>query len=121
DLSNNDRVVGSSMLPNGDEHAFLYADGRMRDLGTLGGTFSEATGISSDGTIVVGNSTTAAGETHAFVYTRGKMVDLNDLVQPGLGEVIDAEAVNDRGLIAGRVSFLGGKSDAALLTPRAGR
>jgi probable HAF family extracellular repeat protein len=119
-LSNDHKVVGSSMLPNGDQHAFLYADGRMRDLGTLGGTFSEATGISPDGSLVVGNSTTTTGETHAFVYTRGKMLDLNDLIPSGVGEVVDAEAVNNNGLIAGSVAFPSGKTDAALLIPRAG-
>jgi len=120
DLSDDRKIVGSSMLPNGDQHAFLYTDGRMRDLGTLGGTFSEATGISPDGSIVVGNSETATGDIHAFVYAFGRMFDLNDLVPAGAGDVVDAEAVTDKGVVAGQATFPNGKTDAALLIPRVG-
>jgi probable HAF family extracellular repeat protein len=41
----------------------------MTALGTLGGTNSDATGISPAGQ-VVGWSTTAAGEIHATLWTR---------------------------------------------------
>ena len=50
----------------------------MRDLGTLGGTFSGASSISRG--VVVGESTTAAGDIHAFRWTRQTgMVDLGTL------------------------------------------
>jgi probable HAF family extracellular repeat protein len=50
----------------------------VRDLGTLGGSFSEASAV--DGTVVVGWSETARGRSHAFVYDLAaaspRMVDL---------------------------------------------
>lgn len=46
----------------------------MTDLGTLGGTDSEALGVSDDGSIIVGESKTSYGDNHAFIY-RSVMVD----------------------------------------------
>jgi probable HAF family extracellular repeat protein len=49
--------------------AFLWTDGQMMDLGTLGGG-SAAIAI-NDLSVVVGNSTTGAGVTHAFLWSNG--------------------------------------------------
>ena len=50
------------------------------DLGSLGGTQSEASAINDAGTIV-GGSQTATGEFHGFVWnSRSGMRDLNDLI-----------------------------------------
>lgn len=51
---------------------------RIVDLGTLGGSVSNAQGINDHGQ-VVGYSTTAAGEGHAFLWSGGRMRDLGTL------------------------------------------
>ena len=58
-------MVGASTVANAD-HAFLYSGGAMIDLGTLGGSWSTALGISDTGQ-VVGRSATADGTEHAFI------------------------------------------------------
>jgi probable HAF family extracellular repeat protein len=66
----------------------------MRDLGTLGGSFSVAQAINDRGR-VVGTSTTATGESHAFVWADGQMRDL------GLAAYATANDLNDRGQVTG--------------------
>jgi probable HAF family extracellular repeat protein len=73
----------------------------MIDLGTLGGTTSEARAIDERGT-VVGTATTAEGASHAFRWRDGRMEDLGDAAPPEYPSS-DASAIA-RGLIAGAVS-----------------
>ncbi|HYU45791.1 MAG TPA: hypothetical protein VEK84_06395 [Terriglobales bacterium] len=57
----------------------------MKDLGTLGGNFSEGLGVNNAGQ-VVGSSQTATGGGDAFLYTSGqRMVALNTLLPSGSG------------------------------------
>jgi probable HAF family extracellular repeat protein len=83
--------------------------GSKIELGTLGGTTSEARAINSAG-IVVGTATDAAGKYRAFIWdsTNG-MRDLGAVAGPdrvsaaGLGWTLEAAyAINDRGQIVGR-------------------
>jgi probable HAF family extracellular repeat protein len=59
-------------------HAFLYSNGEITDLGTLGGLSSSGNSINSAGQIT-GVADTAAGVQHAFLYTNGQMIDIGTL------------------------------------------
>lgn len=63
----------------GRTHAFLWQQGFMHDLGTLGGAWSEARDINS-ARQVVGVSATPSGHRRAFYWYDGIMFDLNALL-----------------------------------------
>jgi probable HAF family extracellular repeat protein len=88
----------------------------MVDLGTLGGTFSQAIAVNASGQ-VVGFSTTAGGETHAFSWTQtGGMVDLGTLG----GTFNQAIAVNASGQVVGFSTTAGGDTHAFSWTQTGG-
>jgi probable HAF family extracellular repeat protein len=91
------------MLANYHAHAFLWQNGTMTDLGTLGGDNSRAFGINSQGQ-VVGTAQIAQGDVyHAFLYSGGTMIDLNAQLPANSGWTVisDANSINDNGQIAG--------------------
>jgi probable HAF family extracellular repeat protein len=103
-LSPDGLVAGGADTVAGLEHAFLWARGLMRDLGTLpGGEVSRAIKVNGRGQ-VVGLSTTEPGQelgqpgTHAFLWEGGVMRDLGTL--PG-GQVSRANGVNATGQVVG--------------------
>ena len=57
--------------------AFLYDNGALSDIGTLGGTFSSAADINENGQIA-GQSSTGT-QNHAYLYTDGSMLDLGTI------------------------------------------
>ncbi|HZW32870.1 MAG TPA: DUF3466 family protein [Isosphaeraceae bacterium] len=97
------QIVGTSSLPNGISHAFLYSAGKMTDLGGLPGyNFTTATAINASGAVVgySTNSAVAPGvPTSAFLYSDGKMTNLGDL--PGGGNYSVALGINSQGTIIG--------------------
>jgi probable HAF family extracellular repeat protein len=115
----NEQIVGVSALDDpAEKHAFLYAADSMTDLGTLGGSNSEALDINSAGEIV-GAADTASNGTHAFIWRNGVMTDLNTLLPSGTGWILQsANGISEGGQIVG-TGTLNGAPRAFLLTPPA--
>ena len=81
-------VVGWSTTAGGQRHAFMYNDGLMTDIGTLvGGTSSEADGISDQGAVVGSSGINGLGagfpQIHqGFIWQQGKMNSAGALYCP---------------------------------------
>jgi probable HAF family extracellular repeat protein len=108
----NDRgdVVGIADRPNLGQRAFLWRDGEMSDIGSLGGTPAAAGGINNTG-LVAGWSRTEAGPYHLFVYD----IDAGSIADAGMiGVRIQTVAINDGGALAGtyRPRSYGGATNA---------
>jgi probable HAF family extracellular repeat protein len=117
DLNNRDDVVGDGDAGDGDHHAFLFAGGQLRDLGTLaGGRQSAAYAINERGDIV-GFSDGRDGSARAIIITAGVMRDLNGLIASDSGWVLThARDINATGRIVG-IGWLNGEQRGFLLTP----
>ena len=107
-------MVKLSVLPHSksaDQHAFVWnpatpngTTGTMYDLGTLGGSGSQATGINTSGQ-VTGVSSVSPTDQHGFLWTpatangvTGTMTDLGTL---GGDQGSIAYAINDSGQVTG--------------------
>ncbi|MCU1222387.1 MAG: hypothetical protein JWQ42_480 [Edaphobacter sp.] len=92
------QVTGYSGTASGFEHAFLYSDGKMEDLGTLpGGSSSIGSAVNQSGE-VAGSSTISVENSHAFLYSHGDLQDLGTL--PGLADSF-GQGINDAGDVVG--------------------
>jgi probable HAF family extracellular repeat protein len=103
DINDRGDLVGAAGFPGtagpGDGRAFLYSNGRVTNLGTLGGPFSFASAVNNYRQIV-GGAQIGFLDTRAFLYERGALYNLNDLVPAGSGWLMDAALdINDRGQI----------------------
>jgi probable HAF family extracellular repeat protein len=105
------QVTGTALTGSGADHAFLYKDNFMRDLGTLpGGTFSQGNAINRAGEIA-GEADDSSGIVSGFLYKNGNMMGLPPL--PG-GNGGLAFGINDRGDVTGTTGTANGQSHAFL-------
>lgn len=102
------QVAYSVYVRDDSLRAFLWDDGLVIDLGTLGGGQSYAGRINNLGQIT-GASMFPDGKWHAFLWEEGVMSDLGTLD----GDTSSGSSINDRGQVVGR-STVGGVAQAFL-------
>ncbi|NOG53988.1 MAG: hypothetical protein HND57_06610 [Planctomycetes bacterium] len=100
DLNECGQVIGYGDAPNNRSlHAFLWSEGEMTDLKTLGGTYSWAYGINNR-TQITGYSIVDSVTIRGFFWEDGTMEDIGWL--PGSrGTFSRGNAINQGGLIVG--------------------
>ena len=98
-----------------ESHAFLWRDGKMRDLGTLGGPDSIAFFVNESGQIAgasdvdfESNPITGGPTVHPFLWDHGQMLDLTDSRGAKFGGTYGTvSAMNTQGQITGTMNLTG--------------
>jgi probable HAF family extracellular repeat protein len=90
-----DNVNSSTGVPTLEP--FLWKDGRMTDLGNLGGTIGTGTCSNSQEEIIGQSNLSGDAENHAFLWHKGVIQDLGTLGGP----LSEAWWINDSGMIVG--------------------
>jgi probable HAF family extracellular repeat protein len=89
------QVTGSSDIGTRDSHAFLFSNGTMQDLGTLGGKASRGIAINAAGQVLGWSYINDTITVHPFLFSGGSMQDL--------GIAATARAMNDFGQVTGHL------------------
>lgn len=95
DINESGVVVGALNIPGQAQRPYMYSQGKLTDLGTLGGQTGVATAINDLGA-VVGYASTASEQGKAFLYQDGVMRDLGI---PGANSA--ASDINNLGQVVG--------------------
>ncbi len=83
---------------------FLWENGQMIDIGTLGGVFGFATGLNNRGQVAGSSNVTRDGSiVHAFLWERGSLVDLGTFG----GDFSNAFWIDDSGEVVGAATTPG--------------
>jgi probable HAF family extracellular repeat protein len=91
-------IVGYSDTASGF-HAFVYADGKMIDAGTIpGAPQSDLVAVNGAG-VAVGYVFTSSGPQRGVVYAAGRMMDINTLVDGTLYTITMATGIDEAGNI----------------------
>lgn len=95
-------TVGDFDMAQDTRRAFIYQQGTLTDIGSLGGG-SFANGINNLGAVTGGSQLSSAfyAPPHAFIYSQGQMKDLGTL--GGLAST--GQAINDAGQVTGFSGF----------------
>jgi probable HAF family extracellular repeat protein len=97
-LNDAGEVLGTIGSENSTAHAFLYSNGVVNDLGTLGGSSSVGTALNKSGQVTGCSYTAGGGPEQAFLYSSGVMQNLGSLF---MGEQSCGNAINASGQITG--------------------
>ena len=96
-LNSAGEVVGYFSTSAGNNNAFLYSNGVMTDLNTLGGSNSLADAINSLGQILLVAQTSSSGSNYdIFIYNNGSVSSI-----PGLQSANNVQGLNSSGQIVG--------------------
>jgi len=115
-ISDSGIIVGYSYVPSGVYHAFVYADGKMIDAGTLPGTDrSQLSAVNSAG-VAVGDSSNE-GDPTPVIYAGGRLADLAALVDTTAYILGSASGIDEEGNIVA-TARLSGWWRAVLLRPK---
>ncbi len=111
-INNRGQVVGWSgpglPEPGRVDHAFLWQDGVMTDLGTLGGNSGRALFINDAGQIAGWSTTPGDTDVHAFLWRDSVMTDLGTLG----GTSSQPAGLNASGMVVGHSSTTTGATHA---------
>jgi probable HAF family extracellular repeat protein len=125
-LNHSGLVVGQAASIDFTLHAFLYQEGVLKDLGTLGGDNSSANDINAAGH-VAGYAETTGGDHRAFLYDGSSLKDLGTLggassesvAVNGLNQVVGSSITAAGTWHAMAWTEAGGMVDLNQLIPRA--
>jgi len=110
-------IVGYSTTSSGIFHAFVYADGKMIDAGTMpGANQSDLVAVNGAG-VAVGYVFDSGGPQRGVVYAAGRMLDLNTLVDGTLYTITMATGIDEAGNIVVQAQDRGYRR-ALLLRPQ---
>jgi probable HAF family extracellular repeat protein len=90
---------------------FLWQNGVMRDLGTLGGTFGTTNWMNSRGEVVGSSNVAGDNAGHPFLWNGQRLVDLGTLG----GDNGVAYWINDRGAVVGKADVPGSQTHHGFL------
>jgi probable HAF family extracellular repeat protein len=106
-INNSGMAVGISYLSSGVRHGFVYRNGTMSDLGSLGG-YSGALAINSAGTAAGFSSDSPNGFQRAVIWANNSILDISN------GFESEARGINDFGKVVGETMTLAGNQEAFL-------
>jgi probable HAF family extracellular repeat protein len=112
-------VVGTADIAGSQaHHGFLYENGRISDLAPVGGApCSNAYHIDDLGE-VVGNATNCHDYAlSAILWKHGTAIDLNALIAPSQLRLVEADSINDAGVIEGLGRLPNGDRREFILIP----